>query len=195
VIFSAMTLDLFAVLFGGATTLLPVFAKDILHVGPSGLGWLQSASSIGAASVALYLTHRAPLQRAGRTLLLVVAGFGVATIFFGLSQSFWLSFLMLLILGGLDSVSMVIRDTLVLTRTPHEMRGRVAAIEGLFVNSSNQLGGFESGVTAQLVGPVASVVGGGVGTIIVVLIIATTWPELRRLTTLRDNSAKVTAYS
>jgi MFS family permease len=195
VIFSAITLDLFAVLFGGATTLLPIFAKDILHVGPSGLGWLQAASSIGAASVALYLTHRPPLQRAGPTLLLVVAGFGIATIFFGLSQSFWLSFVMLLILGGLDSVSMVIRDTLVLTRTPHEMRGRVAAIEGLFVNSSNQLGGFESGVTAQFVGPVLSVIGGGIGTIMVVLIIATTWPELRRLTTLRDSSATVSVLN
>jgi MFS family permease len=191
VIFSAITLDLFAVLFGGATTLLPIFAKDILHVGPSGLGWLVAASSMGAAGVALYLTHRPPLQRAGPTLLVVVAGFGMATIVFGLSQTFWLSFAMLAALGGLDSVSMVIRDTLVLTRTPHEMRGRVAAIEGLFVNSSNQLGGFESGVTAQLLGPVLSVVLGGIGTIIVVMIIATTWPDLRRLTTLRDTT-KVT---
>ena len=188
VILSAITLDLFAVLFGGATTLLPIFAKDILRVGPSGLGWLQAATAMGAASVALYLTHRPSLQRAGPTLLAVVGGFGVATIFFGLSQNFWLSFAMLVVLGGLDSVSMVIRDTLVLTRTPHAMRGRVAAIEGLFVTSSNQLGGFESGVTAQLLGPVPSVVLGGVGTIFVVLIIATRWPDLRQLTTLRDTT-------
>jgi MFS family permease len=185
-ILSAITLDLFAVLFGGATTLLPIFAKDILRVGPSGLGWLQAASSMGAAAVALYLTHRPPLQRAGPTLLAVVGGFGIATILFGESTNFWFSFLMLATLGGLDSVSMVIRDVLVLTRTPHAMRGRVAAIEGLFVSSSNQLGGFESGVTAQLLGTVPSVVFGGIGTILVVIIIATCWPDLRRLTTLRD---------
>ncbi|HLZ10591.1 MAG TPA: MFS transporter, partial [Chloroflexota bacterium] len=122
----------------------------------------------------------------------VVAGFGVGTIVFGVSQNFWLSFAALVVLGGLDSVSMVIRDTLVLTRTPHAMRGRVAAIEGLFVTSSNQLGGFESGVTAQLLGAMGSVVLGGIGTIIVVLIIATRWPDLRRLTTLRDNTTEMT---
>ena len=194
-IFSAITLDLFAVLFGGATTLLPIFAKDILHVGPSGLGWLQAASPLGAAAVALYLTHRPPLQRAGPTLLAVVAGFGVATILFGVSTSFWFSFLMLATLGGLDSVSMVIRDVLVLTRTPHAMRGRVAAIEGLFVNSSNQLGGFESGVAAQLLGTVPSVIFGGIGTILVVAIIGTFWPDLRRLTTLRDPNQSATALN
>jgi len=186
VLLAAITLDLFAVLFGGATTLLPIFAKDILHVGPSGLGWLQASSSVGAVAVALFLAHRPPLQRAGPTLLVVVAGFGIATIVFGLSQSFWLSLAMLALLGGLDCVSMIIRDTLQLVRTPHEMRGRVAAIEGVFVNSSNQLGGFESGVTAQFFGPVLSVVGGGIGTILVVLIIAVVSPELRRLSTLRE---------
>jgi len=188
VILGAITLDLFAVLFGGATTLLPIFAKDILQVGPSGLGWLQAASSIGAVCVALYLAHRPPLQRGGPAFLLAVAGFGLATIFFGFSRSFWLSMAMLFVLGGLDCVSMVIRDTLMLTRIPDEMRGRVAAIEGVFVSSSNQLGGFESGLTAQLVGPVLSVVGGGVGTIVVVLVIAATWPELRRLRTLRAST-------
>jgi MFS family permease len=186
VMLAPITLDLFAVLFGGATTLLPIFAKDILQVGPAGLGWLQAASSIGAALVAFVMTHQPPLQRAGPTLLLAVTGFGVATIFFGLSPWFWLSFAMLFLLGGLDSISMVIRDTLLLTRTPHEMRGRVSAIEGLFVNSSNQLGGFESGVTAQLFGPVISVVGGGIGTIFVVIVVALVWPELRGLRTLRD---------
>ena len=185
VMLGAITLDLFAVLFGGATTLLPIFATDILHVGSIGLGWLRAAPSIGALVVALTLAHRPPFQRAGRTLLLVVAGFGLATIVFGVSRSFWLSLAMLLALGGLDNVSVVIRSTLALTRTPDEMRGRVAAINGLFVNASNQLGGFESGLTAQLFGPAISVAGGGVGTIIVVLVVALVWPELRRMGTLR----------
>jgi MFS family permease len=192
-ILSAITLDLFAVLFGGATTLLPIFAKDILNVGPLGLGWLQAAVSLGAMCAALTLAHRPPLRRAGPTLLLAVAGFGLATVVFGLSQSFWLSFAMLFALGGLDSVSMVVRDTLMLTRTPHEMRGRVAAIEGLFVSSSNQLGGFESGLTAQLLGPVLSVVAGGIGTLVVVIIIATFWPDLRRLRTLRESTYEMVA--
>jgi hypothetical protein len=188
VLLAAITLDLFAVLFGGATTLLPIFAKDILQVGPAGLGWLQASSSIGAVGVALFLAHRPPLRRAGPTLLLVVGGFGLATIIFGLSQSFWLSLVMLATLGGLDCVSMIIRDTLQLTRTPHEMRGRVAAIEGVFVSSSNQLGGFESGVTAQLFGPILSVVGGGIGTILVVLLVAVLSADLRRLSTLREGT-------
>jgi MFS family permease len=193
VMLAPITLDLFAVLFGGATTLLPIFAKDILHVGPTGLGWLQAASYIGAAVVAFVMTHRPPLQRAGPTLLVAVAGFGVATIVFGLSQWFWVSFAMLFALGGLDGISMIIRDTLLLTRTPHQMRGRISAIEGLFVNSSNQLGGFESGVTAALFGPVLSVVGGGIGTVLVVLIAALVWPELRALRTLRDVPREVVA--
>ena len=185
VLLGAITLDLFAVLFGGATTLLPIFATTILHVGAIGLGWLRAAPSIGALVVALTLAHRPPFQRAGRTLLLVVAGFGLATIVFGVSRSFWLSLVMLLALGGLDNVSVVIRSTLALTRTPDEMRGRVAAINGLFVNASNQLGGFEPGLTAQLLGPAVSVAGGGVGTILVVVAVALVWPELRRMGTLR----------
>lgn len=188
VLLSAITLDLFAVLFGGAVTLLPIFARDILRVGPSGLGWLQAAPSIGAVGVALFLAHRPPLQRAGPTFLLAVAGFGIVTICFGFSRFFWLSFAMLLVAGGLDSISMVVRSTLMLTRTPNEMRGRVAAINGLFISSSNQLGGFESGLTAQLVGPVLSVVGGGIGTLAVVLVIAALWPDLRRLRTLREST-------
>jgi MFS family permease len=119
-------------------------------------------------------------------LLLAVAGFGAATIVFGVSHSFWLSLLMLFVLGGLDNISVVIRETLALTRTPDAMRGRVAAINGLFVNASNQLGGFESGLTAQLFGPTLSVAGGGIGTILVVVVVALVWPELRRLLTLRD---------
>ncbi len=188
VVLASITLDLFAVLFGGATTLLPVFAKDILHVGPAELGWLQSATAIGVVGVALWLAHRPPLQRTGPTLLLAVAGFGLATIVFGVSTWFWLSFAMLAILGGLDGISMIIRETLQLTRVPHEMRGRVAAIDALFVNSSNQLGGFESGVTAQLFGPVVSVAAGGVLTIVVVAIVSVVWPELRQLRTMRVSS-------
>ncbi len=185
-ILSAITLDLFAVLFGGATALLPIFARDILQVGPTGLGWLQAAPALGALVATLYLAHRPALQQAGPTLLLVVAGFGLATIVFGLSQSFALSLLMLFALGGLDGVSMVIRDTLMLARIPHEMRGRVAAIEGVFISSSNQLGAFESGLTAQLFGPILSVVGGGIGTIVVVIVVALSSPALRELRTLHE---------
>jgi MFS family permease len=185
VMLAAITLDLFAVLLGGATTLLPVFAKDILHVGPIGLGWLQAADSIGAVCMALFLTQRPPFQHAGRILLLAVTGFGVATIVFGLSHWFWLSMLMLFVLGGLDNISVVIRSTLSLVRTPDAMRGRVSAVTSLFIGTSNQLGGFESGLASQLLGPVQAVAFGGVGTILVVIIIALVWPEMRKLGTLR----------
>jgi MFS family permease len=181
----AITLDLFAVLFGGATTLLPVFARDILAVGPVGLGWLEAAPWLGVVGFSLFLAHRPPLGRAGPTFLLVVAGFGLATVVFGLSRSFGLSLAILFLLGGFDGVSMIVRDTLNLTRVPPEMRGRVGAIEGIFVNSSNQLGGFESGLAAQLVGPVLAVVGGGVATVLVVIGIAAVAPELRRLRAMR----------
>ncbi len=191
IVLAVITLDLFAVLFGGATTLLPIYARDILHVGPSGLGWLRAAPSIGALCMAFYLAHRPPMKRAGVTFILAVAGFGVATIVFGLSQSFGLSLLMLFALGGLDNISVIVRNTLTLLRTPNEMRGRVAAINGLFISASNQLGGFESGLTAQLFGPVLSVVGGGIGTIVVVALAAWIWPELRRLGTLRETSSDV----
>jgi MFS family permease len=190
IILAAITLDLFAVLFGGATTLLPIFAKDILQVGPTGLGWLRAAPSLGAICMAMYLAHRPPLQRAGMTLLVAVTTFGVATVLFGLSHSFLLSMAMLFILGGMDNISVIVRNTLTLLRTPNEMRGRVAAINGLFISTSNQLGGFESGLTAQLFTPMWSVVGGGIGTILVVLVVAIAWPELRNLTTMRDNSVE-----
>ncbi|GCE25565.1 MFS transporter [Dictyobacter alpinus] len=186
VLLAAITLDLFAVLLGGATTLLPIFAKDILHVGPTGLGWLRAAPSIGALCVVLILTHRPPFKHAGPTLLIAVAGFGIATIIFGLSHSFWLSLAMLFLLGGLDDVSVVIRSSLLLTRTPNEMRGRVSAVNSLFIGASNELGGFESGLTAQLFSPLLSVVGGGVGTVLVVICVALLWPEMRRLGTLRE---------
>lgn len=180
VVLGAMTLDMFAVLLGGATMLLPVYAKDILHVGPSGLGWLRAAPSIGAFTTALALAHRPPMAKAGRALLLAVAGFGVATIAFGLSTNFWLSLVMLLLTGLFDSVSVVIRHTLVQVLTPDEMRGRVSAINGLFIGTSNELGGFESGLVAGFFGPVVSVVAGGAGTLVVVAAVALAWPRLRR---------------
>ena len=186
VVLAAITLDLFAVLFGGATTLLPVFAVDILHVGATGLGVLRAAPSVGAVLMALTLAHLPPLRRAGRTLLLAVAGFGVATIVFGLSRSFPLSLLMLGLLGALDNVSVVVRSTLLLTRAPDEVRGRVYAVNGVFVTASNELGGFESGLVAAIFGPVLSVVAGGIGTVIVVGAVAAIWPEMRRLGRLHE---------
>jgi MFS family permease len=189
VILAALTLDLFAVLFGGATALLPIFAKDILHVGPDGLGWLRAAPSIGALIVMLTIAHRPPMQRTGWTLILAVTGFGIVTIVFGLSRSFGLSMAMLLILGGLDGISMIIRGTLVQLWTPDEMRGRVSAVNSVFIDMSNELGGFESGALAALVGPVIAVVGGGIGTIIVVVSVAIAWPELRKLKELSPPSS------
>ncbi len=184
-ILAAITLDLFAVLLGGATALLPIFAKDILHVGPDGLGWLRAAPSVGALIVSISIAHRPPMRRAGPTLLIAVAGFGAATIVFGLSRSFLLSMVMLFVLGGLDGISMIIRSTLVQLRTPDEMRGRVSAVNSVFIDMSNELGGFESGALAALVGPVTAVVAGGVGTVIVVSAVALAWPELRQLETLQ----------
>jgi MFS family permease len=178
---AAITLDLFAVLLGGATTLLPIYARDILRVGPVGLGWLRAAPALGAFIMAVWLAHRPPMRRPGAALLLAVAGFGAATIVFGFSTTFWLSFLMLATTGALDNVSVVVRGTLMQTLTPDEMRGRVAAVNSVFISSSNELGGFESGVVAALFGPAASVVSGGVGTIVGVLLTALRWPRLVQL--------------
>jgi MFS family permease len=184
VILAAISLDLFAVLLGGAVTLLPVYATDILHVGPEGLGLMRAAPSIGALIMAVLLAHLPPFRRAGRMLLLAVAGFGIATIVFGISTWFWLSVAMLAVLGALDNISVVIRSTLLLTRTPDEMRGRISAVNGIFVSASNELGGFESGLVASLLGPIIAVVSGGIGTILVVLVVARIWPEMRALATL-----------
>ena len=181
VILGAITLDMFAVLLGGATALLPVFARDILLVGAEGLGWLRAAPAAGAVLAALFMALRPPARQAGRTLLLVVAGFGLATVVFGLSRDFVLSLAMLALLGALDNVSVVIRSTLMLTRTPDVLRGRVNAVHYVFVGISNELGAFESGVAAALLGAVGAVVAGGVGTILVVGLIAVFAPELRRL--------------
>jgi MFS family permease len=185
ILIATITLDLFAMLLGGATMLLPVYAKDILHVGPRGLGWLMAAPSLGAVLVAGAVAF-APLRRAGRALLWAVAGFGAATVVFGMSRSFWLSIAALALVGGFDMISVIIRSTLVQVLTPDELRGRVAAINALFIGTSNELGGFESGALAALVGPVASVVAGGVGSMAIVLLVAAVWPEVRRFGALTD---------
>jgi MFS family permease len=181
VILAAITLDLFAVLFGGATTLLPIFAKDILHVGPQGLGWLRASPSVGAALMALIIAHRPPMRRAGRALLWAVVGFGLATIGFGLSRSFALSMVMLFLTGAFDNVSVVIRQSLVQMRAPDEVRGRVSAVNGIFIDTSHYIGGWESGATAALFGPVLSVVGGGILTLVVIAAVFLRWPALRQL--------------
>ncbi|HEX2622755.1 MAG TPA: MFS transporter [Phototrophicaceae bacterium] len=181
VIFGAVTLDMFAVLFGGAVALLPVYAKDVLHVGPEGLGWLRAAPSIGAMLMALTIATLPPFKQAGKTLLWAVLGFGIATIIFGISQSFYLSLAMLALLGALDNISVVIRSTLLLTRPPDEMRGRISAVNSVFISTSNELGGFESGLAASVLGPVGAVVSGGIGTILVVLAVMQYFPELRDL--------------
>ncbi len=184
VILAAITLDMFAVLFGGATALLPIYATDILKVGSLGLGIMRAAPSVGALLMAFALAHLPPLKKAGPTLLLAVTGFGVATIIFGLSKNFLLSILMLATLGSLDNISVVIRSTLLLTQTPDEMRGRVSAVNSIFIGVSNELGSFESGFAAALFGPIIAVVGGGIGTILVVLSIMRIWPEMAQLQTL-----------
>jgi len=184
VILAAITLDMFAVLFGGAVALLPIYATDILKVGAVGLGWMRAAPSIGAIIMAFLLAHLPPMKRAGKTLLWAVAGFGLATIVFGVSRSFWLSVLMLGLLGALDNISVVIRHTLMLTRVPDEMRGRASAVNSIFISTSNEMGAFESGSVAKLFGTIPSVVIGGIGTIVVVLAVAWFFPEMRDMTTL-----------
>ena len=179
-ILATITLDLFAVLLGGATSLLPVYAKDILQPGPKGLGFLQAALPAGSLLSALLLAHRPPLEKAGPALLWAVTGFGVATIVFGFSRAFFLSWFMLFLCGAFDNVSVVVRQTLVQLLTPDQKRGRVSAVNSLFIGTSNELGGFESGFVAHCFGAVFSVVSGGVGTILVVLIVALVWPEVRR---------------
>jgi MFS family permease len=181
----ALTLDLFAVLFGGATALLPKFAADILHVDDTGFGMLRAAQSVGAILCALVLIRGAAFRRAGRAMLLAVAAFGAATIGFALSESFWLSCALLAAVGAADYVSVVVRHTLVQTRTPREMLGRVSAVNSVFIGSSNEIGAFESGVAATLMGTVPSVVFGGCMSIAVVIAVALRFPELRKLGALK----------
>ena len=201
-----ITLDMFAVFLGGATSLLPVFAKDILHSGADGLGLLQAGLPLGSVLCALYLAHRPPLQKAGRALLWCVVVFGLATILFGVFNDyalgkwfgfapsaatwFWLAFAMLFVCGFADNISVVVRHTSVQLLTPDDKRGRVSSVNSLFIGTSNELGGFESGFVAHLAGPamgnaittgaIFSVVTGGIGTVLVVGAVAYFWPEIRR---------------
>ena len=168
-VLGAVSLDLFAVLLGGAVALLPIYAKDILHTGAWGLGLLRSAPAVGALAMSIVLTRRPVERRVGRTLLIAVGTFGVCMIVFGLSRSFAVSLIALAVSGGADMVNVVIRQTLVQLETPDEMRGRVSSVNSIFIGASNQLGEFESGATAALLGPVGSVVLGGVGTVLVAL--------------------------
>ena len=179
-ILGAISLDLFAVLLGGAVALLPVYAREILHTGPWGLGLLRTAPGVGAALMAVALAHRPLRGRAGPTLLWSVAGFGICTILFGVSTSLVLSLIALICLGAADMVSVIIRATLVQLRTPDEMRGRVMAVDMVFIGTSNELGQFESGLTAQWFGTVPAVLLGGVGTLVVIALWAWKFPELRR---------------
>lgn len=187
VILGSIALDMFAVLLGGAVALLPIFAKDVLHVGPTGLGWLRAAPSIGAVLMAVVLAYLPPLRQAGKALLWSVAGFGITTIVFGLSQSFWLSLLMLALSGALDNISVVIRHTLVQVRTPDHLRGRVSAVNSVFIGISNELGAFESGLAAAFFGPILAVASGGIGTIAIVFLITFFVPGIRQLDSLYED--------
>ena len=180
VMLGAMSLDLFAVLLGGATALLPMYAKDILHTGPWGLGLLRAAPAAGALLVSVWLARRPLERRVGRTLIGAVAVFGLCLLVFALSTSFWLSLVALLASGGADMVSVVIRQTLVQLGTPDAMRGRVSAVNSIFIGASNQLGEFESGATAALLGPVGSVLLGGVGVLVVAGLWIRWFPDLWR---------------
>ena len=186
VVLGAISLDLFAVLLGGATALLPVYARDILHVGPQGLGFLRSAPAVGSFTSAFILTHR-PIQRhVGAKMFAVVALFGMATIVFGLSTNFFLSLAALFALGSTDMVSVFVRSSLIQLSTPDVMRGRVSAVNMLFIGASNELGEFESGITAALLGTVPAVVLGGLGTLVVVALWMKLFPPLRRVDRFAD---------
>jgi MFS family permease len=187
VILATITLDLFAVLLGGSVALLPIFADQILHCGPVGLGWMRAAPAIGAFGMALAVAYLPPMRQAGKTLLWCVVGFGLATIIFGLSKVLWLSLATLFLLGAVDSVSVIIRGSIVQLVTPDEMRGRVSSVNNIFIGTSNEFGALESGLTAALFGPVISVVGGGIGTIVVVIGAALKWPEIRKIGKLDRN--------
>ena len=206
IILGTITLDLFAVLLGGAVTILPMFATDIFHAGPGGLGWLRNAMAVGAVLCALVVAHRPPMERAGSAMLWSVAIFGGATILFGLTNAncfghwfalsdrdwFWISFALLALAGAVDNVSVVVRQTLVQILTPDEKRGRVSAVNSLFIGTSNELGGFRSGIVAFLfttptvlgsahaTGAIISTVSGGIGTVLVVMAVAWIWPEIRK---------------
>ena len=178
-ILAAISLDLFAVLLGGAVALLPIYADQILHVGPAGLGWLRAAPALGAITMAFLVTHLPPAKRPGLGMLWSVAGFGAAIVLFSLSTNFWLSLLALYLSGVCDNFSVVVRHTLVQLLTPDALRGRVTAFNQLFIGSSNEISELRAGLAAALFGPVAAAAGGGVGTILVVGIVAVALPALR----------------
>ena len=180
-LFGAFSLDMLAVLFGGAVAMLPVFASDILHVGPEGLGFLRACPAVGAILMSFYLMFHPPVNNSGRTLLLCVAAFGVCMIGFAFSHVFWLSGLLLLLSGLFDNVSVVIRGTILQLYTPDHMRGRVASVNSIFIGSSNEMGAFESGVAAKFMGLVPSVAFGGIMTLIVVAATSKINPVLRKL--------------
>lgn len=180
IVFGSISLDLFAVILGGATALLPVFAKDVLHVGPEGFGLLRAAPAVGASLVAIYLASNPIRSKAGPIMFAGVAVFGAATVVFGLSQTMWLSVAALALLGGADMLSVYVRQTLVQIVTPDAMRGRVAAVSGVFISASNELGEAESGVAAWFLGPVGAAVFGGVGALGVTGLWAWLFPELRK---------------
>ena len=186
IILGAISLDLFAVLLGGAVALLPVYAREILHTGPWGLGLLRTAPGVGAAIMAVFLAHWPLRGRSGPTLLWAVAGFGIFTIIFGISRNLIVSLLALLLLGASDMISVIIRATLTQLATPDEMRGRVTAVDMIFIGTSNEFGQFESGVTAQWFGTVPAVILGGVGTLVVIALWAWWFPELRRAGALHE---------
>jgi len=186
IILGAISLDLFAVLFGGATALLPAFADTILHVGPFGLGLLRAAPSVGGFIIAVWLARRPPKNHVGRTLLLSIAVFGIGTILFGLSHALWFSLFALAILGGADMISVAIRSGLVQLNTPDAMRGRVSAVENVFIGASNELGAFESGTLAALLGTVPSVVFGGSATLLVVALWTVVFPRLAKMDALHE---------
>ena len=180
VVFGAISLDLAAVILGGATALLPAFARDVLHVGAQGFGMLRSGPALGAVAVGLFLAARPIHRHAGLTMFAGVAVFGAATVVFGLSHWLWLSVIALAFLGGADMLSVFVRQTLVQLMTPDAMRGRVAAVSTLFISASNELGEFESGLVARFLGPVGAAVFGGVGALIVTGVWAWGFPALRK---------------
>jgi predicted MFS family arabinose efflux permease len=185
-ILATITLDLFAVLLGGFTYLLPVFVRDILQIDEAWVGYLRATEAVGAVCVAVLIAHARPMKHAGVTMLWAVSGFGAATIVFGFSKWYLLSMLMMFFIGALDNISVVVRHTLVQMLTPDAMRGRVSAVNNIFIVASNDIGGVESGVTAWLFGPVISVVAGGIGTILVVITAALTWPQILKIGSLQD---------
>lgn len=190
-VLGSISLDLFAVLLGGAVALLPVYAKEILHTGPWGLGLLRSAPGIGAAVMALLIAYQPIRRRAGATMLWCVAGFGIFTVVFGLSRNLPLSLLSLFFVGAADMVSVIVRGVLIQLETPDEMRGRVNAVDMIFIGASNELGEFESGLTAQWIGAVPAVVLGGLGAIAVTVLWAWLFPELRKADTFRGTARKL----